>query len=115
VHETGDALELAHSTPRAWLRPGGRIAVANAPTRFGPVAFELEAHDRFVDATVETPRRARPKSLHLRLRLPAGTRIATVTLGGRPYARFDPSTGTIDLSGRIGTLRLRVGFRRGLS
>jgi hypothetical protein len=114
VHDTAAGLELAFSTPRAWLRPNRRIAVTGAPTRFGPVSFAIEARARAADVTVETPRRARPRTLAIRLRLPAGTRIAAVTLAGKPYSRFDAATGTIDLSGRQGTLRLRVGFRKRL-
>jgi hypothetical protein len=112
VHETPDRLELAHSTPRGWLRPGGRIAVANAPTRFGPVSFAIETGTRTAEVTVETPARSRPRALTLRLRLPAGARITSARLDGRPYTRFDAATGTIDLSGLGGTVRLELGLRR---
>ena len=111
VHESREGLELAFATPRAWLRPGGRIAVANAPTGFGPVSFTIEAHEGWADVSVEVPARAKPRTLRLRLRLPPGQRIANVTLSGRPYRRFDAATGTIDLSRQSGTLGLRVGFR----
>jgi hypothetical protein len=111
VHETGEGLELAFSTPRAWLRPGGRIAIGDAPTRFGPVSFTIEAHAGSADVTLEPPTRTRPHSLALRLRLPGGKQIASVTLGGRPYGRFDAASSTIDLSGRNGRLQLRVTFR----
>jgi hypothetical protein len=113
VHETASGLELAHATPRAWTAPGKRIAVGNAPTRFGPVSFTIVTASRSADVTVEVPRRSRPRTLHLRLRLPHGTRIGAVTLGSRPYSRFDRTTGTIDLSGKSGSLGLRVTLRRG--
>jgi hypothetical protein len=112
VHETterdGDplGLELAFATPRAWLRAGRRILVRNVPTSFGPVAFTLEASEGAVRASVTVPERAPPRALMLRLRLPPGQRIAGVMLDGRPYERFDRTTGTIDLSGRRGTLDL---------
>jgi hypothetical protein len=112
VHETDSGLQLAYATPRSWTAPGRRIAVRNAPTRFGPVSFTIAAGARFADVSIEAPRRSRPKTLGLRLRLPPGTRIAAVTLGGTPYRGFDAATETIDLSGRSGTLRLRVGFRK---
>jgi hypothetical protein len=115
VHETAGGLELAYFTPRAWLEPGKRIAVSNAPTRFGPVSYSIETHDRFADVTVDAPARARPVTLQLRLRLPPGRRIAAVTLDGRRYRHFDASTGTIDLSGHRGELLLRVGFRHGVA
>jgi hypothetical protein len=110
VHETPDGIELAYSTPRAWLTPGKRLAVSNAPTGFGPVSFSIATRESSADVTVNAPTRAKPRTLKLRLRLPEGRRITTVTLGGRPYANVDVTTGTIDLSGRRGTLRLRVGL-----
>ena len=102
VHETPDGLELAYSTPRAWLAPGKRVAVTNAPTAFGPVAFSIAVHDTSADVTVNAPARAKPRTLKLRLRLPDGRRIASVTLGGKPYRNVDVTTGTIDLSGAPG-------------
>jgi hypothetical protein len=113
VHDSAGGLELAFATPRAWLAPGKRIAVANAPTRFGPVSFSVDARAGFAAVTVETPKRSRPETLRLRLRLPAGGRITSVTLARRPYGRVDRATGTIDLSGLTGSLELRVGLRRG--
>jgi hypothetical protein len=118
VHETAGAdgaprgLELAYSTPRAWLRTGRRIAVEDAPTSFGPLSYTLEARRGSVHATVDVPSRAAPPALGLRLRLPAGERIAGVALGGRPYRRFDPAGATIDLSGLAGTLELTVRLSR---
>jgi hypothetical protein len=53
----------------------------------------------------------RARRLVLRLRLPGGRRIASVTLGGLPYRRFDPASETIDLTGRSGALELVVGTR----
>jgi hypothetical protein len=115
VHETRDragrplGLRLAYATPRGWLRPGGRIAVHDAPTSFGPVSYSITARADSAMVTVATPRRTTPRALSLRLRLPSGKRIARVTLDGRPYRRFDSATGTIDLSG-LGTLRLVISF-----
>ena len=76
VHETPAGIDLAFSTPRGWLAPGKRVAVTNAPTAFGPVSFAIETHERFADVTVEPPARSRPRTLRIRLRLPAGERIA---------------------------------------
>jgi hypothetical protein len=91
VHETANGLQLAFATPRAWLAPGKRIAVHNAPTRFGPVSYELRAENGVVHATLEVPKMP---SLRLRLRLPHSTR-------------------TIDLSGRSGTFELSLKTARG--
>jgi hypothetical protein len=118
VQETRDAdgrplgLRLAAATPRSWLRPGRRIAVGNAPTSFGPVSFSIESGARSATVSVDVPRRRTPRSLSLRLRLPAGVGIGGVTLAGKPYRRFDADSGTIDLSGRRGTIDLSVVYRR---
>jgi len=101
-------LELAFSTPRAWLEPGGRIAVTQAPTSFGQVAFEIERHGNEVRAVVVSPTRPKPTTLLLRLRLPGGATIASLTVNGRKHSRFEPRTGTIDLSGKGGRLTLNV-------
>jgi hypothetical protein len=112
VHETADpagrprGLELAFATPRAWLTPGKRISVAGAPTSFGPVSYALEAGASSIRVSVEVPDRPTPATLRLRLRLPTRDRIRSVTLAGRPYRRFDAATGTIDLSGKTGSLDL---------
>jgi hypothetical protein len=103
VHETRDprgrpiGLELAFATPRAWLQPGKRIDVRGAPTSFGDLSFSLRSTTRSVQAVVEVPRRDRPRTLELRLRLPLGTRIASVLLAGRPLLSFDAETGTVRL------------------
>jgi hypothetical protein len=118
VHETTAAdgtpsgLELAHSTPRAWLRPGRRIAVRALPTSFGPISFSLDAKAETVRASIDVPTRGTPRTLRLRLRLPKGRRITDVLVDGRPSTRFDPRTAVIDLSGRSGRLELAVRHAR---
>ncbi len=114
VHETRApdgaprGLQLAFATPRAWLDPGKRIAVDRMPTSFGPVSFGLEAQQGLVQATIELPDR-QPQAVQLRLRLPRGKRIAAVTIGGRPFGRFDGET--LDLSGLRGKVELVVEVR----
>jgi hypothetical protein len=116
VHETrGPAgaprgLELAFSTPRAWLSDGKTITVRNVPTSFGPVSFSIERHGTLVHVAVDSPASPAPLSLRLRLRLPAGLRIAAARLDGLPV-RYDMKTGTIDLSGWAGQLELEVALR----
>ena len=91
VHETANGLQLAYATPRAWLAPGKRITVRNAPTRFGPVSFTLAASRGAVHVTLDVPH---VRSLQLRLRLPHVTR-------------------TLDLGGRSGRIELSVKTARG--
>ena len=114
VHETRDALgtpdglELGFSTPRAWLKPGKRIAVRRVRTSFGLLSYTLDAQAGSIHAVVDVPGRIVPPMLKLRLRLPAGERISAVSLGGKTFDRFAPDTGTIDLSGLHGRLDLGV-------
>ena len=111
VHETVDAsgapagLELAHSTPRAWLEPGKRIVVRAAPTSFGPLSYSIHSTQSAIRAAIDVPARA-PRTLRLRLRTPRGSRITGVEVDGRPYARFDARTGTIELPTQPGRIRL---------
>jgi hypothetical protein len=118
VHERRDragaprGLELAYATPRAWLRPGRRIAVANAPTSFGPVSYSLAAGTGSIEASIDAPER-RPAFLGLRLRLPRGVRLGRVEVGGEPYGRVDRATATIDLSGRTGSIVVEARVERG--
>jgi hypothetical protein len=102
-------LELAFSTPRAWLAPGKRIAVRDAPTSFGKVSLSIASLPARLDVSVDVPSRAPVPRLRLRLRLPAGKRISSVTLNGLPHTRFSSRTETIDLSGQTGRLTLVVG------
>ncbi len=61
VMEDGPRLWLARGTPRAWLEQGQRIAVKNAPTHFGPTAYEIvsDADHGQITARWSCPR-ARP-------------------------------------------------------
>ncbi len=116
VHETRDregapdGLRLAYATPRAWLRPGRRIAVTDAPTSFGPLSYSIVRNGGAVTVSLEAPER-RPTFLGLRLRLPVGTRLGRVEVDGAPYRRVDRATGTIDLSGRTGSITVQARLR----
>jgi len=86
VQDDAAGLHLAYATPRAWLRPGERIAVKDVPTRFGPLSYTLAAARGSVHVTIVVPSARRPPTLSLRLRVPNVTR--TINLSGR--------TGTLD-------------------
>jgi hypothetical protein len=42
LYEDGNKLELCWGVQPGWLRDGGKISVAQAPTRFGRVKFQIE-------------------------------------------------------------------------
>jgi hypothetical protein len=101
AHGAAVGLDLAFATPRAWLADGKTIAVRRAPTSFGRVSYTIARTGPDVDVRLVLPPHARAR---LRLRLPHGERIASI----RPAVPFERATGTIDVRGRDGTLRLAV-------
>jgi hypothetical protein len=97
VHERSNGVDLAFSTPRAWLGDGNEIEVQDAPTRFGKVSFTLTRSGPAISADLVVPRRTR-----LRLRLPAGERVLRVSAG-----TLGPG-GTIDLGSLHGHVSLHA-------
>ena len=112
VHETRDAtgtpngLELGYSTPRRWLLGGKLVSARGMRTSFGPLSYTLRARRGSVTARLTVPRRLGSATLKLRLRLPLGERITSVTVGGRAFARFDAASQTVDLTGLHGHVNL---------
>jgi hypothetical protein len=94
-----DVLWLAKGTPRAWLEDGQTIAVSNAPTRWGRVSFSLRSHlgDGKIGAMLDLPARPPEALVKLRLRVPAGHRIRSVQVNGKPWDQFDAPEETVTL------------------
>jgi len=103
VHERPDGLDLAFSTPRAWLAGGRTIVVRRAPTSFGKVTYSLACRGRTIVGRLVLPSGTRTR---LRLRLPAGEHIDRVLVGSTPVAV--DRTGTIDLGRRHGSFVVRA-------
>jgi hypothetical protein len=113
VMEEGPSLWAARATPRAWLEQGKKIAVRNAPTYFGTLAYAIEsdvAHGR-ITATVEIPSRNPPKSVLMRLRHPDATPIQSVLVNGKRWARFNKDKELIELTGLTGAASVTVSYR----
>lgn len=104
VMEEGQSLWVARATPRAWLEQGKKIAVKNAPTCFGTLAYEIvsDVDHGTITATIEIPNRNPIKSVILRFRHPKASLIKGVTVNGRPWRRFDPDKEVIKLTGLTG-------------
>jgi len=96
-------LDLAFSTPRAWLADGQTIDVRSAPTSFGPVTYSLTRHGSTIEGRLVLPSNAHCR---LRLRLPPGERLARVLVGSAPVAAN--RAGTIDLGARHGAVLVRA-------
>ena len=97
-------LDLAFSTPRAWLARNKSISVEAAPTSFGLVSFSIARTGARVEVHVTAPPKAR---VRLRLRLPAGERVRNVSLGA-----LHAASGTIDFWARQGAFVLRATVTR---
>jgi hypothetical protein len=104
VWEDGDVLWLARATPRAWLEQGKKISVKNAPTFFGPTAYEIvsDVDNGKINATVELPSRKAPKEVVLRFRHPKSAPIQSVTVNGKPWTEFNKDKEAITLEGLTG-------------
>jgi hypothetical protein len=99
-------LDLAFSTPRAWLAPGKRIEVKGLPTSFGKVSYSLARHGSTVDGRLVLPSGCHCR---LRLRVPVGQRVQSASVGGIRVAVN--GSGTISLGTRHGVLELRATVR----
>ena len=112
VMEIDDALWLARATPRAWLEQGKKIAVKNAPTHFGTLAYEMvsDADHGKINATIEMPARKAPKEVVLRFRHPKAAPIKGVTVNGKPWTEFNKDKETITLKGLTGTVAVTAQY-----
>jgi len=84
-----NVLWLAKATPRIWLQEGKAIAISGAPTRFGTVGYQLHSdidHNK-VSAVIHLPANYNATT-KLRLRVPEGKTMHSVTVNGRPWTNF---------------------------
>ncbi len=106
VEERGDELRLGGALPRSWLVDGSDIAIERARTHFGTLSLRIvsRAAAGAIEMTIDPPRRNPPRSIRARFRHPAGRPILRCEVDGRPWRRFDPSTGWVDLGRRTAPL-----------
>jgi hypothetical protein len=83
-----DRLYFGKGLPSAWVNSGERVAIAQAPTRFGRVDFSLESSesDRSVTANVHLARPGTPSEIHVKLRTGAASPLQRVTVNGAAAA-----------------------------
>jgi hypothetical protein len=115
VMERGDELWLAPLITGQWLKPGMRVSVHNAPTRFGPVGYTITSSaDRgWIDATIDLPvsrLHSAPQRIVLRLRHPEGKRMKSVQVDGRPHRLFDAAKQCVYLEPGAETIAVRVEY-----
>lgn len=92
-------LRLLHATPREWLMQGKTIEAKNAPTLFGDVSCKAvsDIENGIVTASYSLAKRNAPKAISLRLRVPGGKKLVSVTVNGAEWSNFDAETATIAL------------------
>jgi len=78
IREDGQALWITQATPRAWMAAGKRIAVNQAPTRFGPASFSIDSGHGTAKVHLEPPTRDPVEAIKIRLRPPGDQRIRSV-------------------------------------
>ena len=112
VMEDGQSLWVARATPRVWLEQGKKIAVKNAPTYFGTLAYEIvsDVDNGKITATVEIPSRNPPKSVVVRFRHPKAAPIKSVTVNGQPWTGFNKDKEVIELSGLTGKVAVAASY-----
>ena len=83
-------LLLCRAAPRAWLQQGKTISVADAPTHFGGVSFQIrsDARNNKITARVMCPTR-KSVPVKLRIRHPEAKPIVSVRLNGRSFNGFN--------------------------
>lgn len=94
-----DVVWLAKGTPRSWLAGGNTIAVSNAPTRWGSLSFSLRSHLQTgeIEARLVLPPTPPSARVKLRLRVPAGHRLRSVSADGKPWDQFNAEDETVTL------------------
>jgi hypothetical protein len=103
---------LARAIPREWLEQGKKIAVTDAPTRFGKISYELRSdvqHDK-IAAVIRTPDE-RTATIKLRSRTPSGKKIRAVTINGEKWADFSTEQEVVTIPPRFkGEITVKISY-----
>jgi len=112
VMEENQSLWIAKATPRVWLEQGKKIAVKNAPTYFGTLAYEIvsDVDNGKISATIEMPSRNPAKSVKVRFRHPRATPIQNVIVNGQTWTAFDGNKEIIELTGLTDRILVVAGY-----
>lgn len=110
--ERGEELWLAPLVTDQWLNHGMKVAVRDAPTRFGTTSYRIMSFaDRgYIEAEIDPPTRSSPKEIVIRLRHPQGRRIRAVTVNGAPHTGFDAAKDIVRLNPAMETLHVKAEY-----
>ena len=92
-----DRLYLAKGVPRRWVASGKKISIEQAPTRWGRVSFTLQAKPETgaVVGQVDFAGAKTPAEVNFKLRVPAETKLRSVTVNGRAAKLAGPHGDTV--------------------
>lgn len=112
ITERGDELWLAPFVTNNWFKDGEKVAVDNAPSRWGDVSYKISSHVNlgYIEAVVFPPSRELPKQIVLRLRHPEGKRIRAVSINGRVSRDFDPAREIVTIKPGREAIGVRVSY-----
>lgn len=87
VFDTGETLRLLPAVPADWLRPGKKLEIKEAPTKFGICSFKIECTDKGITAEIESPTEQSPSELFVRLLPDSRSKVRHLDVhGGTSYA-----------------------------
>ena len=91
VQERDGELVLLQGVPRRWFEQGKEIRIAGLPTWYGPLSLHCVSNvaKGEVRLHVQVPARLGPDRLRIKLRLPSGLRLASVTVNGQMHRQVD--------------------------
>jgi hypothetical protein len=77
-----------------------KIAISQAPTKWGQVGYRITSHvnEGYIEAEITPPTRETPKEIVIRLRHPEGKQIRSVEVDGKEYKNFDSSKDIVRLT-----------------
>jgi hypothetical protein len=107
---TPETLRLLYATPRRWLAAGRQIVVSSAPTAFGPVSIQVDAHEDGITAELSLPPRSPRKTL-IRFRAPDGWKTVAASCNDRLIPPVGPET--FDISALRGKCLIHAKLGRG--
>jgi hypothetical protein len=89
--EPNGTLSLLPHAPRRWFADGRQVAVRGAPTFYGKLDFQTDAHlaRGEIRAQFTAQWQEKPQAVRWRLRHPQDKPIRTVTVNGQSHSRFD--------------------------
>jgi hypothetical protein len=95
-----ETLWLARAIPRSWLTLGKNVSLSRSPSSYGRLGFTLVASiPGVIKASIILPPSFKwpPGGVQLRLRSPdyPAKKIATVTVGGKPWTGFNATVETV--------------------